>query len=197
LNVIKEAFPEAKIVASAAAIDGMKNTWEAKQKAWKPMYKDAVTSKELFPEPTEETKLTIDGQTVEIRGGVQGDEKDNSYVWIPSTKTVIGGDIIYQDVHVWTLNTTADERKEWIKTLDEIAALNPKLVVPGHTASKGKNDRSSIKFTKNYLIEFDKALASSKTKEEFLGKMNKKYGKAKLDVILKMAADANFPEKKQ
>jgi hypothetical protein len=36
---------------------------------------------------------------------VQGDDAENSYVWIPSLRAVVTGDIVYSGVYVWTAET--------------------------------------------------------------------------------------------
>src|SRR5436190_532079 len=83
--------------------------------------------------------MELEGQTLEIHGGVQGDEAGSSYVWIPSIKTVVAGDVVYSGVHVWTRETGAAQRKAWRKTLDELDALKPIMVVAGHKAPGQKD----------------------------------------------------------
>ena len=77
------------------------------------------------------TTLTLDGQTLEIHGLVQGDAADNSYVWIPSIKTIVAGDTVYHGVHPWTAETNAAARAAWLGTLDELDALHATTVVAG------------------------------------------------------------------
>jgi hypothetical protein len=55
------------------------------------MYGDNLPATPILPVPLDGTRLTLEGQTLEIHGGVQGDAPDNSYVWIPSIKTVVAG----------------------------------------------------------------------------------------------------------
>src|SRR4051794_39450007 len=132
LGVIQQAFPKAKLVALPAAVTEIKKTWQDKVKQWGPLYGDLVTSKPVLPVAMQGTTLTLEGQTLEVHGGVQGDAEDNSYVWIPSIKTVVAGDIVYRGVHAWTRETNAAQRAAWRKTLDQIAALKPEVVVAGH-----------------------------------------------------------------
>ncbi len=195
LEVIKAAFPKAKLVATPGALAEIKKTADAKVKQWGPMYGDLVTKKPTLPTALTGTKIALEGQTLEIKT-TQGDSADNTYLWIPSTKTVIAGDIVYAGVHPWTRETNAEQRKAWIKSLDELAALGPTMVVPGHQDPKAKQDLSAIKATKDYLIAFDDAVASSKTAAEVESKIKAKYGSLQLDVILKLGAETQFPAKK-
>ena len=189
---LKEAFPEAKLVALPATIAGIQKTWQAKVKQWKPIYKDAIPAKPLIPEPLAATVIELDGERIELVGGVQGDAADNSYVWIPSLGAVVAGDTVYDAVFPWTAETTTEDRKAWSATLDRIAAHNPKLVVPGHQKAEGQQNPVNVQFTKDYLAAFDEAVASSKNAAELQTKLKAKYPDAALDVILKIGAEAAF-----
>jgi len=195
LTAIKQAFPKAKLVALPATIADIKKTWQGKVKQWGPMYGDNIPSHPVLPTPlkAKDTTLTVDGQTLEIHGGVQGDEPNNSYVWIPSIKTAIVGDIVYTGVHPWTAETNAEARKAWLKTLDEVAALGPTTVVAGHKDPARKDDAAGIDETRAYLKAFDEAVAASKSADEVETKMKAKYPKLALDVILHFGAAAQFP----
>jgi glyoxylase-like metal-dependent hydrolase (beta-lactamase superfamily II) len=192
LEVIKQAFPKAKLVALPATIADIKKTWKAKVKQWGPMYGAQVTSKPTLPTAMKGTTFTLEGQTIEVKTG-RGDDANNTYLWIPSTKTVIAGDIVFAGVHPWTAEGNAEARTAWIKTLDEITALAPTTVVAGHKDPAAKDDLAAVKSTKEYLQAFDTALTASKSAEELEKKMKAKYKDYKLDVILTIGAGAQFP----
>jgi glyoxylase-like metal-dependent hydrolase (beta-lactamase superfamily II) len=192
VEVIKAAFPSVKVVATADTVAVITRTWEGKVKQWGPMYGANLTDKPVVPEVLKEKALTLDGEKIEILGPVQGDDAKNTYVWIPSSKTLIGGDILYAGTHVWTAETRAADRKAWAKTLDTLAKLNPAVVIPGHQTPEAKQDASIIAFTKSYLADFDAALTGSKTSEEVQTRVKAKHGSLALDPILKFGADAQF-----
>ena len=192
LEVIHQAFPKAKLVALPATVAEIKKTWQGKVKQWQPMFGELVPSTPVLPTALTGTTLTLDGETLEIHGGVQGDETQCAYVWIPSTKTVIAGDIVYRGVHVWTAETKAPQRQAWKKTLDELAALHPTTVIAGHKDPKLDNSPAGIDQTRQYLDAFDTAVASAKTSEEAQAKVKSHYKDLQLDVILKIGADAQY-----
>jgi glyoxylase-like metal-dependent hydrolase (beta-lactamase superfamily II) len=189
---LKEAFPEAKLVALPATIADIEKTWQAKVKQWKPLYKEAITDQPIVPEPLAGTSLELDGEKLEIVGDVQGDAAGNSYVWIPSLATVVTGDIVYDQVFPWTAETTPETRTAWGATLDKLAALGAKSVVPGHQKPEQKQDPSNVQFTQGYLKAYDTALASSKTPEELQAKIKAEYPDAALDVVLKIGSEASL-----
>jgi glyoxylase-like metal-dependent hydrolase (beta-lactamase superfamily II) len=189
---IKASFPGARLVALPATITEIEKTWEAKVKQWQPTYKDKITSKPAIPEPLATNSLELEGQKLEIVGDAQGDEAANSYVWIPSLRTVVTGDIVYDRVYPWTAETTPADRKSWAATLDKLSALHADKVVPGHQKSDGTQSPSSITFTKDYLSAYDEALAASKNATELETKLKAKYPDTALPVIAKIGAEASF-----
>ncbi len=195
LAVIQQAFPRAKLVALPATVDEIKNTWQDKVKQWAPLYGDLVPSQPVLPAALQGTTLTLEGQTLEVHGGVQGDAEDNSYVWIPSIKTVVAGDIVYRGVHAWTRETSAAQRKAWRKTLDELARLRPTTVIAGHKDPRQRDDAGALDATRAYLEAFDAAVAASKSSAEVQSKVKARFPGAQLDIILQLGADAAFPPK--
>ncbi len=191
-EVIKQAFPKVKIIATAETIAEINKSWKGKVGYWGPIYGPAITDKPVIPELLKGKSLTLDGEALEIVGPIQGDDAHNTYVWIPSSKTVIAGDIAYNGTHVWTAETKPADRKAWTATLEKLEALNPVTVVPGHQKPELKHDAASLKFVKAYLAAFDEAVAASKTSDEVQAKVKAKYADLALDPVLKFGADAQF-----
>jgi len=193
LTVLKQAFPKAKLVALPATVGEIKKTWKAKVKQWAPLYGNAIPSQPVLPTALTGETLALEGQTLEIHGGVQGDTPNNSYVWIPSTKTVIAGDVVYHGVHPWTFETNANSRAAWVRSLDELTALGATTVVAGHKDPKTRDDASGIDQTRAYLKAFDEAVATAKTADELEVKMKARYSDLLLPIILHIGATAQFP----
>jgi glyoxylase-like metal-dependent hydrolase (beta-lactamase superfamily II) len=193
LVVIKQAFPKAKLVALPETVAYIKKTWQGKVKQWGPMYGANLTDHPVVPTALKGTTLTVDGETLEIHGGKQGDEAGNSYVWIPSSKTAIVGDIAFRGMHVWTAETKPDSRKEWLKTLDEVAALAPTTVIAGHKDPKFKDEPAALTATKDYLRFFDEAAAGAKTSAELQSKVKGRFPDLMMDIVLQLGADAAIP----
>jgi hypothetical protein len=182
-----------KIVAQPATVAAIKKSWAEKVKHWSPMYGANLATKPIIPEPLAGHSLTLEGQTLEIHGSVQGDDATNSYVWIPSIKTVVAGDIVYQGIFPWTAETDPASRETWSKTLDQLAALGATTVIAGHKDPNQKDDASGLTTTKAYLKDFDDAAASSTSASQLQAKMKAKYPKLAMDIVLQIGAGAQFP----
>lgn len=192
LVAIKQAFPKVKIVAQPVTAAQIKKTWAAKVKQWAPMFGPNLATTPVLPAPLAGNTLTLEGQTLEIHGPVQGDASTCSYVWIPSIKTIVAGDIVYAGVFPWTAETNAASRTAWAKTLDELSSLGASTVIAGHKVATLKDDPSVISATKAYLKDFNEAAASSKSPSELQAKMKAKYPRLDVDMVLQISAGAQF-----
>src|SRR5256714_8791560 len=101
LAVLKEAFPQAKIVALPATVNAAKTGWPARQKFWLATYGNNIPGPDpVLPEELGEPVLTLEGERFPITGGIQGaDGPGNSFVSIPSLKAVVTGDIVFDQVY--------------------------------------------------------------------------------------------------
>jgi len=190
---LKKAFPNVKIVALASTVADIQKTWKDKVAQWKPLFGDKITSNPIIPDVLDGKTLTLEGQSLQIVGNLQGDEADNSFVWIPSLKAVVCGDIDYNGVFPWTIETTPTQRAGWINSVNTIAALNPSIVIAGHKDPSFQNDATSLDFTKGYLAHYDLVLPTAKNSADFQSKVKAKYPSLQLPIILQLAADAIFP----
>lgn len=190
---LKQVFPDAKLVALPETVSQIEKTALAKVKQWQPMFKDNIPARPIVPEPVPGNKLVLDGQEVDLVGNQQGDTAGSSYVVIPSLSAVICGDIVYAGVFPWTAETTPEQRKLWLTTIDAIAALNPRIVVAGHQAAGLGTDPASLAFMKAYLKAYDEVLASSKTAADAEAKLKARYPDLGSDFSLKLGLASAYP----
>jgi glyoxylase-like metal-dependent hydrolase (beta-lactamase superfamily II) len=175
LAVLKQAFPEAKIVALPATVNAAKTGWPARQKFWVATYGNNIPGPEpVLPAELATPVLTLEGQELPITGGVQGaDGPGNSFVWVPSLRAVITGDIVFD--HVYFGVPRDEARQNWQKTIDQIAALKPAIVIPGHEGPGATRDMRSIEWMKKYMADWDANVARSKNAAEMRENVLKQY----------------------
>ncbi|MER8366973.1 MBL fold metallo-hydrolase [Mesorhizobium sp. M1378] len=178
LKPIKQAFPQARVIAAAETVAAINGNVEKKLAVWGPQLKEngpqALTDV-VIPEAFDGKTLSVDGESIEI---VAAEGLANRrYLFVPSLNAVVGGVMIFSGVHVWTADTpTRELRAAWIANLEKIAARKPAIVVPGHMTPEAATDLSGVEHTKTYLIAFEEELA-----------------KAKDAAALKSAMEARFP----
>ena len=196
LVVLRQAFPNAKFVALPKVVDGIKASWQNRVNAWKPQYGDNIPSDPIIPDLLEGHTLTLEGETLQVFGPLQGDSAgDNSFVWIPSLKAIVGGDTLFSGAHFVYAPMSPAQKKDWMATIDQMAALKPEIVIPGHQIAGAPNDRSVLAFMKKYMQDSDEAQASSNTADEFKSRMKALYPNLGIDGLLNISAGAAFPAK--
>ena len=193
LAVLKQEFPNAKIVALPAAINSIKTGWPNRQKFWFPTYGDNIPGPDpVLPEELPTPVVTLEGESFPITGGVQGDGPGNSFVYIPSLKAVVAGDTVFDRVYFGVPKDKA--REDWMKTLDQISALNPVILIPGHEGPGAKHDLSAIAFMKKYIADWDANVAASKDAADMRARVVKQYPGLGMEFTLNDRVAAFFPD---
>ncbi len=175
VETLKTIFPQADVVSTPAVLEKLNAKMAGKVAFWGPKMGANAPSTPIAPRALTGNTLTLEGQTIEIRG-TQGVLGHRPYAWIPSIKAIVGNIGVFGGMHVWTADTqSVSERAAWMAQLDEMAALKPELVVPGHMTAGTKVDASAITFTKDYLQSFEKHLNISKDGAALIDAMKKSY----------------------
>jgi glyoxylase-like metal-dependent hydrolase (beta-lactamase superfamily II) len=158
-EALADAFPDATFVATPPVIDHIAHSYEGKLAAWAALGANLPTRLvELTPLVGD---ITLDGHRFELKGGPAA-LPDRHYLWQPEQRAILGGVLLFQQEHVWVADTpTADDRSAWVTLLDEMAALDPQLVVPGHRLPATPADISAITATREYLLAFEEELAAA------------------------------------
>jgi glyoxylase-like metal-dependent hydrolase (beta-lactamase superfamily II) len=198
LEPIKTAFPGARVIASTATIAAIKRSVEGKLANWGPQLKENGPQKLadiVIPEAFDGPALSLDGHKIEI---VDANGMANRrYLWVPSLEAIFGGVLVFSGVHVWTADTKgAEARATWVKNLDAMAARKPRIVVPGHMAVGARTDVSAIRYTRDYLLAFEKELAKAANSTALIAAMTKRYPDAGMAIALQIGAKVAMGEMK-
>jgi glyoxylase-like metal-dependent hydrolase (beta-lactamase superfamily II) len=188
LEVVKAAFPDAKIVAIPPVAAAIEVAVAKKIAQWGPRLGANGPSKVVLPTPLAGNALELEGHKIEIIGPVQGDAFNNTMLWVPALKALVAGDTVYSGTHVWTASADKAERAEWLKTLVRIEAFKPEVVVPGHIKPGTPLTLAAVAHTRGYLEAFDQVVASTGKADEIVKAMTAKYPNADLGFMLDLGA---------
>lgn len=195
-EVLKTQFPQAQVLTTPAVRDKIAAKLAGKLAFWGPKMGANAPRTPVVPEAMQGTTLTVDGQAIEVRG-TTGELAHRPYVWIPSIKAVVGNIAIFGNLHVWTADTQKpSERQAWLAQLDEIAALKPATVVPGHMLPGTPLDASAIAHTRGYLQRFEAESAKAGNAAELIKAMQHAYPQAGMGLALDIGAKVNKGEMK-
>lgn len=188
LDVITEAYPHAKVLASAKTQAYIKASMAPKKAYWGPILKENAPQKLVVPDVLKGDTLMVDGEKVNIVG-LNGHDPKHTFVWIPSIKTMLGGVVVFSNMHVFLADTqTPESRQNWYKTLDEIEQLHPTTVIPGHMLGDKPMTIQSVNFTRKYIQDFEASAQSSTNSNELIDKMKAIYPNIGGDAILGLSA---------
>ncbi len=193
-EVLKGLFPEAQVLTTPAVRAKIQAKMAGKVAFWAPKMGANAPQQPIVPELLQGTRLMVDGEALEVRG-TTGALAHRPYVWIPSIQTIAGNIAIFGNLHVWTADTQKpSERKAWLAQLDEIEALQPATVVPGHMAAGTALDMGAVRYTRDYLLRFDAEAAQAQSGADLIERMKKAYPQAGLGLALEIGAKVNKGE---
>lgn len=192
LQPLVEAFPNIPVLASESVVKHIEMTKDAKIGYWGPILAEKAPTKVIVPKVDNRTEFVLDGEKIEIKQL----NHPQAYLWLPAQKTILGGVAVMSDMHVWTADSqTKQARMEWVETLDRMADLKPKQVIPGHYGHEIPQGLQAVTFTKEYLVKFEQALDSSTHSSQVIEKMRAIYPTLPDDGSLQLSAEVNMGEK--
>jgi len=192
LEVFKEAYPRVRIIANSAVVDRIHNVYQEKIDKWKQLLGAGATSHVVAIEKFDGDSIKFESSEIEVIKNVQGDTDQNTMLWIPGQKILITGDVVFNNMHVYTAETDTDARGKWLNSLNKIRELKPSVVIPGHSKAGAPLDaRTAVDFTESYLLAFDEELKKAKDPESLINAMRERFPSADLLLAIERGAKAN------
>lgn len=196
VETLKTVFPQVPVFATPAVRARIQAKMAGKLAFWGPKMGANAPHQPVLPDEFTGSVLTVDGQAIEVRG-TSGELAHRPYVWIPALKSIVGNIGVFAGLHVWTADTQKpSEHQAWIAQLDEMQALQPAVVVPGHMAAGTALDAASIAYTRTQLQRFEAESAKAATAAELIHAMQKAYPAAGMGMALDIGAKVNKGEMK-
>jgi glyoxylase-like metal-dependent hydrolase (beta-lactamase superfamily II) len=194
--VLLKRFPGTPVYASASDIEYIKGSGTTVAEIRARFGADTIPADIQIPQPWPGTHFTVDGQSVDVIAGLQGDVGPgprNNVIWVPSLAAAIVGDIAFNQVHLSLRATDAQSRTAWQESLRLVQERHPRIVVAGHKNHPDLPDTPDVlAFNRTYLTEFEAALAASRSAGELVSVMKQKFPEVGLDRILNITAARFF-----
>jgi glyoxylase-like metal-dependent hydrolase (beta-lactamase superfamily II) len=192
LEVFKEAYPGVRIVATSAVVHRINIVYQEKIDKWKKILGTGATSHAVAIEKFDGNFIEFENSKIELLKDVQGDTDENTMVWIPGQRILIAGDVLFNNMHVYTAETDSKARGKWLNSLQKIRELKPSVVIPGHSKAGAPLDASSaVDFTENYLLVFDEELTKAKDSDSLINAMKERFPSVDFLLALDRGAKAN------
>ena len=192
LEVFKGAYPRVRIIATSAVVDRINNVYREKLDKWQKILGSGASSQVVEISKFDDSYIDFEGSRIQVIKDIQGDTDQNTMLWIPGQRILIAGDVLFDDIHVYTAETDTEARAKWLDTLRKVREPKPSVVVPGHSKVGAALDaRTAVDFTERYLLVFNDELKTAKDPEGLIDAMKEKFPSAGLLLALERGAKAN------
>ena len=208
LQVLKNAFPEAKIVALPSVVRDMVATSTDKIELWAidRFGPDDIPRKTTIPAPMDELRLILEDQEILVSDNWEGDSVNNSVVWIPSIKVACATDVAFHDCHLWPIESNVKRRIKWRASIAKLREFDARIVIPGHCDDakvrlmEEVQRKSSLSYTEciewslRYLDNYENVYNTAGTASQMVEAMTKLYPDVKAeDFAIHWQARLLFP----
>src|SRR6266478_5536317 len=192
LEVFREAYPRVRIIASSGVVDRINKVYQDKIAKWQKILGSGATSHVVAIEQLDDSFIKFENSNIEVLKNIQGDTDENTMLWIPGQRILIAGDVVFNNMHVYTAETDSKAREKWLNSLEMIREFKPAVVIPGHSKVGAPLDTSTaVDFTEKYLLVFEEELKKARDPDSLINAMKERFPSADLLLALERGAKAN------
>nr|KAK5446148.1 hypothetical protein LTR18_004067 [Exophiala xenobiotica] len=195
--IIQKRYPGAQVVAKKDVYDHMLQQYQPETFAfvWESLFPggqvtDTPNPAKVLPE---NGTFYLEGHALRAVEVGQSDTYNTTVLHVPDLDLVVGGDVVYGHCHqLFAEDSTTALRKEWLSSLDKVAALKPKLVIPPHMQAHDGYRPSHIDETKQYIRVWEQLQANSSSWQELEARTTKNFPDRTGNFILRWSSQAPF-----
>jgi glyoxylase-like metal-dependent hydrolase (beta-lactamase superfamily II) len=177
IAALQNRFPNARAVATPDAVRVMQQQASPEYLAnfWNVRFAGQIPERLVIAEGIEGNVIDLEGRDLVVVEVGHTDTDHTTCLHVPSAGLVVAGDVAYNDVHPYLVESNAQTRREWIAALDTIESLKPRAVVAGHKKPEKDDSPGIIEETRQYIRDFDRVAEASTTAREIYDKMLELY----------------------
>jgi glyoxylase-like metal-dependent hydrolase (beta-lactamase superfamily II) len=179
IAVLRKFWPNVRAIATRGTVVHMKRELDPIifEGFWLNNFPgDQIAQPVTLAEPMESSTFRLESHDFHVIEVGHTDTYNSTVLHVPSLHLVVAGDVVYGDVHQFFGEAkTTERRKEWLRALDTIEALEPHTVIAGHKRAGTVDGIFNIRSTREYILAFDDAVRTSTNWEELWLKMKTLY----------------------
>jgi glyoxylase-like metal-dependent hydrolase (beta-lactamase superfamily II) len=171
-DALLQRFPGAVAYATEGTIAMMhKQATEGRAQMWDVDFPGQIPPSPVVYQPIPVDGIKLEGhQLLAVEVG-HTDTDDTTVLHVPSVGLVVAGDVAYNGVHQYLLESAHGGVEAWLAALDKVAALQPRAVVAGHKNKDLPDDPAIIDQTRDYLRNARRLLAQKPSPQEYFDEM--------------------------
>ncbi|HTX94829.1 MAG TPA: MBL fold metallo-hydrolase [Mycobacterium sp.] len=171
-DLLLQQFPGAVAYATEGTIAMMhRQATEGRAKLWDVDFPGLIPPSPVVYQPIPVDGIKLEGhQLLAVEVG-HTDTDDTTVLHVPSIGLVVAGDVAYNGVHQYLLESCHGGVEAWLAALDKVAALQPSAVVAGHKNKDLPDDPTILEQTRDYLLNARRLLAQKPSPQEYFDEM--------------------------
>ncbi len=177
IGQLMKRLPDARPVATPAVVADIKASVADQEKQWQRRFGDDVDKTAVIPEPLDGDVIDLEGHELRVIEVPQGDIAPSTVIHIPSIETVIGGDVVYNRIHMMLALTGPEQWQKWIESIDLVESLGAKTIIAGHKQPDASDEDldTILNGSRQYIRDFRDAVAASSSAREVIEIMKTKH----------------------
>ena len=177
IGALLDRFPNARAVATPDVVKLMRQqaSPEFVGSFWSVWFPGQIPDRLVIADELEGNVIDLEGHDLVVVEVGHTDTDYTTCLHVPSVGLVVAGDVAYNDVHLYLVESNAQTRREWISALDTIESLNPRSVIAGHKRPGNDDSPKIIEETRQYIRDFDRVAGTTTTARELYDKMLELY----------------------
>jgi len=171
IGQLLKAFPEAKAVGTSDTVA------DARIKDL-PVFHEMLPGQiptSVYPEELKDNFIDLEGHRLEIINVGHTDCAHSTSIWVPDLRLIVAGDVVYNQTHPFTTETTTESREHWAQVNEKLRTFNPIAIIPGHKQPQLIDVPEITEATAKYLRDFNRIEAEVSTPLELYNRMLELY----------------------
>jgi glyoxylase-like metal-dependent hydrolase (beta-lactamase superfamily II) len=176
IGQLLDAFPDLLAIGTKeTVIDApINDTPQWREGFWEQLFPGQIPAA-VFPEMLDGNHFELEGHRLEIIETGHTDTAHSTSLWIPDLRLIVAGDVVYNDTHPFTTESTTESREHWARAIERLAELDPVAVVAGHKKPDLPDDPISMAETAAYLRDFNRIEAGTSSALDLYNQMLEIY----------------------
>jgi glyoxylase-like metal-dependent hydrolase (beta-lactamase superfamily II) len=171
-----ERFPGATAYATEGTIRVMhQQATQGREQLWDQIFPGLIPESPVLAQPIPADGFELEGNLIQAVETGHTDTDDTTVLYVPSIGLVVAGDVAYNGVHQYLLESGNGGLNAWLEAIDQVAALQPRAVVAGHKNKDLPDDPAILQQTRQYLLDAQRLLDAKPSPREFFDQMFELY----------------------
>ncbi|MEU2337149.1 MBL fold metallo-hydrolase [Streptomyces sp. NPDC013172] len=175
---IAERFSGAQVVAAASTIEQMHRAAQTRAGFWDRILPGQIPDSPVTATAVEElgNRVLLEGHELRVIEVGHSDTDDTSVLHVPDLDLVVAGDVVYDGVHQYLIESRDGGLDAWRHAIDVVEALGARNLVAGHKNRNHDDDAERQIFgTRRYLDDAEELLKAEPTAQGFYEAMVQRY----------------------